>query len=232
MLKAVIFDFDGVIADSEEMHYRALNEVLKRYGVDVPKSVHWDKYLGYTDQENIEAVNRDYAMGLDRAGVERLMQEKKVLFEDMARREAVIIPGVEEFIRRLVASRIRMGICSGALRSDIEIMLDGAGFANLFEVIVSAEDVSRGKPEPEGYLLALKKLNQDDRPLSASECVVIEDSHWGLEAATAAGMCPVAVTTTYRREELQGKASMVVRRLDELHVEDLQKICGAKAQEG
>lgn len=93
MLQAVIFDFDGVIADSEELHYKALNAVFGRYGVDVPKSVHWEKYLGYTDQENIEAVSRDYGMGLDAGGVKRVMAEKKALFEEMARREAVIIEG-------------------------------------------------------------------------------------------------------------------------------------------
>lgn len=226
MLKAVIFDFDGVIADSEELHYNALNKVFNRYGVDVPKEVHWEKYLGYTDQENIEAVSRDFGLGLDAGGVRRLMGEKKVLFEDMARREAVIIEGVEEFVRRLVAAQVRMAICSGALRSDIDIMLDGTGFADMFEVIVSAEDVTNGKPEPEGYLLALKRLNMNKGPVHASECVVVEDSHWGIEAALSAGMCPVAVTTTYRREELEGKAKKVVNRLDELKVEDLQMICG------
>lgn len=226
MLKAVIFDFDGVIADSEELHYKALNEVFKRYRVDVPQTVHWEKYLGFTDRENIAAVNNDYKMGLDSDGIERLMKEKKELFEEMAKREAVIIEGVEEFIRRLAAARVRMAICSGALRSDIDIMLDGAGFADLFEVIVSAEDVTKGKPEPEGYLLALERFNQSGGFVRASDCIVIEDSHWGLEAALAAGMYPVAVTTTYRREELQGKARTVVNRLDELSVEQLQKICG------
>jgi beta-phosphoglucomutase len=194
--------------------------------------VHWDKYLGYTDRENIEAVNQDYSMGLDAAGIQCLMKEKKALFDDLARREAVIIPGVEEFIRRLSAARIPMAICSGALRSDIEIMLDGAGFADVFEVIVSAEDVRQGKPDPEGYLLALATLNQKGLSIKAAECIVIEDSHWGLEAALAAGMCPIAVTTTYRREDLQSKARQVVGRLDELHVEDLQKICNVSIRQG
>lgn len=226
MLKAVIFDFDGVIADSEELHYKALNEVLKRYGVDVPKSEHWAKYLGYTDRENIEAVSRDYRMNLTAQQVSSIMGHKKLVFDEMAAREVVIIEGVEEFIRRLIASRIRMAICSGALRSDIELMLDGAGFADRFEVIVSAEDVSKGKPDPQGYLLALERLSQN-KPLRASECVVIEDSHWGLEAAFAAGMCPVAVTTTYHRQQLEEKAKKVVNRLDELRVDDLEKICGS-----
>ncbi|MCE5185723.1 MAG: HAD family phosphatase [Planctomycetaceae bacterium] len=225
MLKAVIFDFDGVIADSEELHYKALNEVLKRYGVDVPKAVHWQKYLGYTDQENIEAVSRDYGMGLDAAGVQSIMQEKKRLFNDLAMREAVIIDGVEDFVRRVRAAGIRMAICSGALRSDIELMLDGAGFAEMFEVIVSAEDVQKGKPEPEGYLLALERLNRQGESLQANECAVIEDSRWGLEAAAAAGMCPVAVTTTYSKQELQDKARKVVSRLEELKIETLADLC-------
>ena len=225
MLKAVIFDFDGVIADSEELHYKALNEVFKRYGVDVPKAVHWEKYLGYTDHENIMAVSGDYGMGLDDAAVQRLKDQKKILFEQLASREAVIIEGVEEFIRRLTAAGLRMAICSGALRTDIDIMLDGAGFAGRFEVIVSAEDVQKGKPDPEGYLLTLQRLNSTQDPIRPTDCVVIEDSHWGIEAALAAGMCPVAVTTTYSREQLEGKARKVVNRLDELSVEDLDAIC-------
>lgn len=225
MLKAVIFDFDGVIADSEELHYKALNEVFKRYGVDVPKAVHWEKYLGYTDRENIIAVSRDYGMGLNTAGVQRLMKEKKIVFEEMAKREVVIIEGVEEFVRRVVAAGLSMAICSGALRSDIELMLDGAGFAELFKVIVSAEDVKKGKPDPEGYLLSLERLNQAGLSAHAADCIVIEDSHWGIEAALAAGMCPVAVTTTYRKEDLEEKAQKVVSRLDELTVEDLERIC-------
>lgn len=225
MLKAVIFDFDGVIADSEELHYKALNEVFKRYGVDVPKAVHWEKYLGYTDRENIIAVSRDYGMGLNTAEVQRLMKEKKIVFEEMAKREVVIIEGVEEFVRRVVAAGLSMAICSGALRSDIELMLDGAGFAELFKVIVSAEDVKKGKPDPEGYLLSLERLNQAGLSAHAADCIVIEDSHWGIEAALAAGMCPVAVTTTYRKEDLEQKAQKVVSRLDELTVEDLERIC-------
>jgi len=141
MLKAVIFDFDGVICDSELLHYKALNRVFNRYGVDVPKEVHWAKYLGYSDLENIEAVNRDYKMGWDAAVINRLMKEKKILFEDLAGQESIIIDGVETFVRRLMDAGIRCAICSGALRSDIELMLRGADFAKAFEVIVSADDV-------------------------------------------------------------------------------------------
>jgi len=226
MLQAVIFDFDGVIADSEGLHYRALNTVFNRYGVDVPRPVHWDRYLGLTDLENIEAVNRDYAMGLDAAKVHALVDEKKIVFEELAATGSVIIDGVSTFVRRLVDGGIRRAICSGALRDDIDLMLAGTDFREAFEVIVSADDVTHGKPDPEGYLLALHKLNQNgSTPIRADQCIVVEDSHWGLEAAAAAGMRPVAVTTTYSRGELAKDGRKVVDRLDELTMDDLQHLC-------
>ncbi|MHC4858067.1 MAG: HAD family hydrolase [Planctomycetota bacterium] len=220
MLKAVIFDFDGVIADSEALHYKALNTVFNRYGVDVPKDLHWQKYLGYSDRENIEAVSVDYSMGMDDTKIQTL------IFDELVAEGAIIIDGVAEFIQRLIDSGICRAICSGALRSDIDLMLGGTDFKDAFEVIVTADDVKHGKPDPEGYLQALKKLNGNDKsPIEASQCIVIEDSHWGLEAASAAGMNPIAVTNTYPKEELDGKARRIVDRLDELTVDDLNKLC-------
>jgi len=226
MLKAVIFDFDGVIADSEALHYKALNTVFNRYGVDVPKDLHWQKYLGYSDRENIEAVSVDYSMGMDDTKIQTLIDEKKIVFDELVAEGAIIIDGVAEFIQRLIDSGICRAICSGALRSDIDLMLGGTDFKDAFEVIVTADDVKHGKPDPEGYLQALKKLNGNDKsPIEASQCIVIEDSHWGLEAASAAGMNPIAVTNTYPKEELDGKARRIVDRLDKLTVDDLNKLC-------
>lgn len=226
MLKAVIFDFDGVIADSEALHYKALNAVFNRYGVDVPKDIHWQKYLGYSDRENIEAVNIDYSMGMDDAKIQKLIDEKKVVFDELVADGSIIIDGVAEFIQRLIDDGIRRAICSGALRSDITLMLAGTVFKNAFEVIVAADDVTHGKPDPEGYLMALDNLCKNGPSLiEASQCIVIEDSHWGLEAAAAAGMNPIAVTNTYPREELDGKAKKIVDRLDELTVDVLHDFC-------
>jgi beta-phosphoglucomutase len=226
MLKAVIFDFDGVIADSEALHYKALNAVFNRYGVDVPKEIHWQKYLGYTDRENIEAVNRDYQMGLEDVKIQELIAEKKLVFDDLVANGSFIIDGVGKFIQRLIDGGIRLAICSGALRSDIDLMLAGSSFVDAFEVIVTADDVKHGKPDPEGYLMVLEKLNQSVHDqIKAANCVVVEDSHWGLEAAKSAGMNPIAVTTTYARDELGTKAQKVVDRLDELFVKDFQSLC-------
>lgn len=226
MLQAVIFDFDGVICDSELLHYQALNTVFNRYGVDIPKEVHWDTYLGYSDLENIQAVNRDYRMGLDDAAIAGLIAEKKLIFDELAKSDAVIIDGVAEFIHMLTEHHIRRAVCSGALRSDIDLMLAGASFADAFEVIVSADDVTHGKPDPQGYRLALDRLNAGkNTAIKPSECVVIEDSHWGLEAALAAGMNPIAVTNTYSREALNSKAKTIVSKLNELTIHDLERLC-------
>ncbi|MBL7214563.1 MAG: HAD family phosphatase [Phycisphaerae bacterium] len=226
MLQAVIFDFDGVICDSEFLHYQALNAIFNRFGVDIPKDVHWEKYLGYSDLENIQAVNRDYGMGLDDTAIAEQVAEKKIIFDELAGTDAVIIDGVAEFIQMLVDHHVRRAICSGALRSDIDLMLSGVPFADAFEVTISADEVKHGKPDPEGYRMTLDRLNTgDNTPITPSECVVIEDSHWGLEAAAAAGMNPVAVTNTYSRDALNKKAKKVVNKLSELTIDDLKSLC-------
>ena len=126
----------------------------------------------------------------------------------------------------LVKHNIRRAICSGALRSDIDLMLSGASFADAFEVIVSADDVQHGKPDPEGYCMALERLNhKNNTSIKPAECIVIEDSHWGLEAAAAAGMISVAVTNTYSRDALNHRAKKIVSNLSELRLNDLKMLC-------
>jgi beta-phosphoglucomutase len=227
MLKAVIFDFDGVVSDSETLHYKALNETFVKYGLDVPKEVHWQKYLGYSDIENIKAVSGDYGMGFTNDQVVEIARQKTELFDKLVETETTIIDGVAEFIDMLIENNIPLAICSGAIASDIKLMLADCQFANVFKVIVTAEDVTRGKPDPEGFLLALKKLNESAGrgQILPQECIVIEDSGWGLAAARAAGMHTVAVTNTYPAEKLANLADMIAGRLDELTMEDLGRLC-------
>ena len=228
MLKAVIFDFDGVVSDSEMLHYKALNEILIKYGIDVPKKVHWQKYLGYGDIENIEAVSRDYDMGLTDEQIVEIARQKTEVFNELVKTEMTIIDGVAEFVGMLIENGIPLAICSGAIASDIKLMLDGCEFANAFRAIVTADDVGKGKPDPEGFLLALEKLNEtiDGDQILPQECVVIEDSGWGLAAAKSAGMHTAAVTNTYPAEQLAGLADKIVGRLDELNMDDLAELCG------
>ena len=225
MLKAVIFDFDGVICDSEPLHFQAFNDALAKDGVEIPISKYYQDYLGYTDFECIEAVNKDFSMGLDEKGLEDLARRKCEFFEELVRQKSSIIEGVAELLELLQTESVRMAICSGAIAYDVKIMLEGSGLADFFEFIVSADDVKKGKPDAEGYLLSLKKLNDTcDEKIAASDCVVIEDSHWGIEAAQKAGMPTVAVTNTYAADEFD-TANLVVERLDELTMEQLRNLC-------
>ncbi len=228
MLKAVIFDFDGVISDSEPIHYKAINTIISRFGVQIPKDKYWADYLGFNDVDCFAAVSDDYNLGLTSRAVAELVCEKFDVFKKLATDQTSIIDGVAGFIEMLKTRGIRLAICSGSLLADIELMLKGTLFADSFEVIVTAdtEGLTRDKPFPDGFLLTVDKLNETGpETIIPANCLVIEDSHWGLEAAAAAGMAKIAVANTYPADELSKFADKVVSRLDDLTIEELEKLC-------
>lgn len=220
MLKAVIFDFDGVIADSERLHFRAANEVFAWLGVDLAWEKYYADYLAYTDQECFQAVARDYGVSMTENELSALIAKKTEIFERLARQESTLIDGVAGFIDMLKANNIRLAICSGACLNDIEVMLDGSELLKEFEVVVTADDTTRGKPDPQGYLLTLDQLNSKVA-LTAEECVVVEDSFGGIKAAKAAGMRCLAVANTYPLQELAEYADRVVKELGQVSIEEL-----------
>ena len=225
MLRAVIFDFDGVITDSEILHFRAFNVVLAQFGFQLTKQEYYRDYLGMTDTDCYRALIDEGRLPIGEAGIQDLVRQKTRVFEQLARTEGKIIEGVREFLDMLSAAGVPIAICSGALRAEIELILEEAGLRHYFDVVVSAEEVKRGKPDPEGFLLALRKLNdQWGEPIAPEGCIVIEDSHWGLNAAQAARMRTVAVTNTYDAAQLQ-QADKVVDRLDALTLADLRQVC-------
>lgn len=226
MLGAVIFDFDGVIADSEMLHFSAFNQVLRQFGAEIKKADYFKNYLGLTDIDLFGDLIDSGKLKVDAGKIEDLFEQKTEIFQKLAASDCRIIEGVAQLLTMLKEADIPMAICSGAILSDIELILEAAKLRRFFDVIVSAEQVEKGKPAPDGFLLALAKLNESKQnPIAASECVVIEDSHWGLEAAKAAGMHTVAVTNSYNAEELK-TAERIAARLDELTMDDLQRLCG------
>jgi beta-phosphoglucomutase len=235
MLQVVIFDFDGVITDSEILHLRAFNQVLAQYGVEISTRDYYKEYLGYTDVDCFKLLIQKGLLKIDvpvaarshrgEQGIENLVKRKNQVFDELAKTEGRIIEGVRDFLQMLKDNNMPMAICSGALLTEIELVLEQARLRDFFGVIVSAEQVARGKPYPDGFLLTLQKLNQDrQNPIGANQCIAIEDSHWGLQAARAAGMHTVAVTNSYDVEQLK-MAEKVVSRLDELSINDLQQLC-------
>jgi len=233
MLQAVIFDFDGVITDSEILHFRAFNRVLAQHGIEITIKDYYKEYLGLTDLDCLTLVAKRKKIGLDDEGIKNLVKQKNLIFAQMAKNEGQIIEGVQDFLKMLKQNNVPMAICSGALRAEIELILEQAQLRRFFTVIVSAEQVKKGKPHPDGFLLTLQKLNQCvipaqagiKNPILAEQCIVIEDSHWGLEAAKKAGMHTIAVTTSYDADQLT-PAEKIVTRLSELKIEDLQQLCG------
>ena len=225
MLKAVIFDFDGVITDSEVLHLRAFNGSLVPFGVQIKTKDYYQNYLGFSDFDCYKALIDDGLLKVDERQIGDIIKRKSELFEELARTEGQTIEGVHEFLKMLEQNEIPMAICSGALLVEIELMLDEANLRHFFKTIVAADHVKKGKPDPEGFLLALQRLNNDcTPPLTADQCIVIEDSRWGLQAGNAAGMHTIAVTNSYDADQLT-MAKKVVTRLTDLSVEDLRQLC-------
>jgi len=227
MLKAVIFDFDGVITDSEILHLRSFNRVLaQQYGVEITTKAYYKDYLGLTDFECFKLVADEKQLALDNQQIANLMKQKTQIFEELAKAEGRIIEGVRDFLKMLEQNNILMAICSGAVLAEIELILEEARLRHFFAVIVSADQIKKGKPHPEGFLLTLQKLNHERHDLILCEqCIVIEDSHWGLKAAKAAGMHTIAVTNSYDADQLT-LAERIVAQLSELSIGDLQQLCG------
>ncbi len=220
MLKVVIFDFDGVIADSEILHFRAFNRILAQFDFQIQKRDYYQKYLGLTDKDCYKTLIQEGYLPVSEDQVPDLVAQKKVVYKQFAESDGHIIDGVRSFLGLLNHHGITKAICSGALEAEIQLTLAQAGLENEFVTVVAADHVSVGKPDPEGYNLTLTQLQELDPTLTTSQCIVIEDSHWGLEAAKAAGMKTIAVTNSYPAEQLS-MADNIVSSLDLITVEDL-----------
>lgn len=203
MLKALVFDFDGVIVDSEPLHYQAFLMVAKGLGVDFDYDHYLQAFIGFDDRDAFRAIlamaGDSHATGSDasEARVADLCRQKQEVFDRLAGASTVAIPGVLALIDQ-ARSQVPIAICSGATRRDIELMLSGLGYRDRFEIIVTADDVAHSKPDPSCYQLAVEKLaaRYPDRPLTAGQCLAIEDTAAGLAAARGAGLMTLGITTT------------------------------------
>lgn len=215
-LRAVIFDFDGVIVDSEPLHFRLFQRLLGEEGVPLTREDYDAIYLGMDDRECFtEALVRHGKTAALPKVPELIARKSALLMAEVAERPPVL-PGAVELVRAL-AKDLPLAICSGALRREIESMLEHAGIAPCFAGIISAEDVSHGKPNPEGFTKALALLNRTQHPappIAAAACLAIEDSLAGIEGARAAGMRCLAVANSYPDSALrQAGAEAVVATL-------------------
>ena len=204
MIRAVLFDFNGVIADDEMAHVECFCQALKEYGLALSKAEYYGTYLGM-DERSCTALLLTARDGKSDAGLVRQIQARKaeLFLHHPAAQKPELFPGVIEFVQ---AARplCRLAIASGGRREQIDRALRGTAIEQAVELIVSAEDCPVGKPDPAIYLLTLRQLNDVVRPpLRPDECLVIEDSKAGIRAARAAGMPVLALATTYPADELR-----------------------------
>jgi beta-phosphoglucomutase family hydrolase len=211
---AAIFDWDGVVIDSSRQHEKSWELLAAEEG----RTLAPDDFMRGFGRKSEQIIREMLGWTNDPQEARRLAVRKETLYREIVRAGGIApLPGVAEWLARLRAASVPCAIASSTHLANIRCVLEVIRLEKFFRAIVSAEDVTRGKPDPEVFLAAARKID-----LSADRCVVFEDAHVGIEAARAAGMKVIAVTTTHPAEELQD-ADRVVRRLDELNVEELSR---------
>jgi beta-phosphoglucomutase len=217
MIQAIVFDFDGVLADSEPMHLRAYQAVFAPLGVTIADREYYTRYLGFDDESAIRAMARDHGLELDERQLRELIAAKTATFDRMLGEGDVLYPGAVECVGRL-AGTFPLGIASGALRHEIEAIQRGNRLGHHFRFIVAAGDTPAGKPAADPYRRAAELHGRDP-----SACLAIEDSRWGIESAKGAGMKCVGITNTYPAHELSA-ADAVIGSLEEFTEEFIRRL--------
>ena len=211
-IAAVIFDFDGVLADTERLHLAAFQTVFAARGWPLDEATYFERYLGCDDRGLVVTFARDKRLTIGDADLRQLVEAKENAFAQHLASGEVLFPNAKACVERM-AGRYTLGIASGAARVEILTILEAGGLRARFPVVVAAEDVSATKPDPEPYLRAARGLG-----IMPRACLAVEDSTPGLAAARAAGMRTVGITTTLSRQRLGG-ADQVIDDLSELSLE-------------
>ncbi len=209
MIQAVLFDFNGVLVNDEPQHCEALQRVLAEEGIALTREDYYAHYLGLDDRSGFVEAYRRAQRTLTTELLKFLVDTKSKVYLELVQSSLQLVPGAREFVRD-AAKRFRLGIVSGALRREIDTILARTDLAPYFEVIVAAGDVPLSKPSPASYLAALQAFSRQppgSAPIAAASCVVIEDSVPGVQAALAAGMPCIVLTTSHPIQHLEGRGA-------------------------
>jgi HAD superfamily hydrolase (TIGR01509 family) len=225
MLRAIIFDFNGIIVDDEPIHFRLFQRVLGEEGISLNQHDYYARYLGFDDRGAFIASYRDHDRELSEAKLAELIERKAVYYQEAIRNHVRVFPGVKPLVATLAES-LPLAVASGALRHEIETILSTISLRSCFRAIVSAEDVLAGKPEPEIFLKALAALNAQmdgQKKIAAADCLVVEDSKEGVRGARRAGMKCLAVTNSHQAAAL-GDATAIVQSLEHVTLAGLEDL--------
>jgi len=213
-IQAVLFDFDGVIVNSEPLHFQAFAKTLEQHGILLTELEYYAELLGFDDKGAFKYIFAKNKKPLGpRTFLDVMTRKSKLMMRMIESKQFSPLPGVEEFVRGLWRN-YPLAICSGALREEIEAMFIGINLRDCFSVITSAEDVPVGKPDPMGYQLTVKLLGEKSkRRLDAANCLVVEDAPSVVQSVRKVGFPVLAVTTSYPAEKL-ADANWVVPSLE------------------
>jgi len=218
--KALVFDFDGIITDTEPVHMEAWQGVLEPVGINIDEDEFRTQYVGLNDRDFLDAVGKNHKHHFEDADKASLIEQKSMSTIELLEKDIPLMPGVREFVEGARADHL-LAICSGSNRPEIEFILKHLKWIGYFDPIVAADSVKKGKPDPEGYIRAYEGLlDLCDSPMLSEEVIAIEDSPKGIEAARAAGLKCLAVRTTFGSGDL-GRADWIVNSLAEV---DLAKL--------
>ena len=207
-VRAHIFDFDGILADTERLHWQAMQDVLKPLGATFSWERYQRIYIGFDDRDALRAAMEDAGKRVDDAELRVLVKKKAEAFLDrVSRAEIPPFPGAVDSVRAAAAAG-PVALCTGAVSGDVEPLLKGFGIRDLFAIVVTAEDVSRSKPDPESYVLVAQKLG-----IPAQHCLAIEDTPHGLQAARGAGCQTLGVAQTHAAKDLAPFADRVIESM-------------------
>ena len=222
-LKAILFDFNGVIINDEPIHQELIDQVLLKENLRPIGAEYRELCLGKSDRSCLRdilasrgrVVNDDYLDSLIK-GKSEVYQERLAQLETLP-----IYPDLKNCLQQIKQQGLLIGLVSGALRSEIELVLQRAGISQCFHVIVAGDDLQASQPEPDGYLLALDKFREKypQLDLQPGNFLVIEDTLVGIQAAKQAGMQVVGVAHTYPFHMLQRLANWSVDYLEDLELE-------------
>jgi beta-phosphoglucomutase len=214
--EAVIFDFDGVIVDTEPLHYAAFQRTLEPLGLHFTWEEYVETYIGFDDRDAFRHAFSSQGTILGQDELHSLIEQKAAFFKDVIGSGVSAYPGVLDLIFHLHANKFPLAICSGALRADIDPILTMLGISDYFDVIVTADDVAASKPDPECYQLAFQRLQSAHQNcFSKDATIAIEDTPAGISAAKAAGLMVFAVTNSYPAARLD-QATFVTDSLSSL----------------
>lgn len=214
-IKAVIFDMDGVISDTQMFHAQAESETLKTFNIYLTPQELSTRYAGIPDQIMFRQILRRFNKQAD---VNEIIKKKWPIMNRIVKNNIQPIPGVQDFVKELHKRDFLLAVASASPTHFIKTILDALHIKNLFQAIVSGDEVQRGKPHPDLFFLAAKKLG-----VKPTSCLVIEDSTNGVKATKNAGMKCIGIITTHNRSDLK-EADLVVDSFDELTVERVNNL--------